>query len=89
MHRDILRPKINKSVTSHFSFWLPALFSVVIAITYAECTYQCSLEWFYFCLGMLLFSYALPLFFMLFIYITLDLKAIITQKLPTQASPDQ
>lgn len=213
MHRDILRPKINKSVTSHFSFWLPALFSVVIAIsaheeilsqyplfahlvnlvallvpsiqgwqsmeqasqrglliaawswvsvfwllililpgyirwrckpdrfemvsaeqafgnrghiykgqgvitnvlmpyifcfiaasflmfsyesahfysttTYAECTYQCSLEWFYFCLGMLLFSYALPLLFMLFIYITLDLKAVITQKPPYQGNPNQ
>ena len=44
---------------------------------FAECTGMCSMPWIYFCLGFLLFSYAIPSFVIVFLFITLDLKNVL------------
>lgn len=44
---------------------------------FAKCTVMCSMPWIYFCLGFLVFSYAIPSFVILFLFITLDFKALL------------
>lgn len=79
---NVLMPYIICFVAATFLVYSYESASFYSATSYAECQRLCSMEWLYFCLGMLFFSYVIPLLILLFIYITLDLKALITQKLP-------
>lgn len=79
---NVLMPYIICFVAATFLVYSYGEASFYSSTDYAECQRICSMEWLYFCLGMLFFSYVIPLLIILFIYITLDLKALITQKLP-------